>query len=122
MGNHMSDMTELYTQVKRLVEVLNSHDAVCMNCDRDGEKYCDCLEAPLKAVKAVLAEYVSLGDVCRNLLDMQCQYGSRYANTICKDLRILGDTGNYHSMKIHKDDVAEYVRRATGVLNHEMVE
>lgn len=56
-------------------------------------------------------DYVSLGDVCRNQLGMQCQYGSRYADTICMDLRYIGDTGDYHSMKIHKDDVSDYVRR-----------
>lgn len=57
-------------------------------------------------------DYVSLGDVCRNRLGMQCQYGSRYANDICKDLRITGTTADYHSMTIHKDDVDHYVGRA----------
>jgi len=58
-------------------------------------------------------DFVNLGDVCRGRLGMQCQYGSRYADTICKDLRITGTTSDYHSMEIHKDDVETYVNRVT---------
>lgn len=61
--------------------------------------------------------YVSLGDVCRQRIGMQCQYGSRYANDICKDLRITGTTADYHQMTIHPDDVDEYVTR---VLTHRL--
>ena len=56
-------------------------------------------------------DYVELGDVCRKRLGMQCQYGSRYANDLCKDLRYIGTTADYHSMQIHRDDVEEYVGR-----------
>ena len=61
-------------------------------------------------------EYVNLGDVCRQQLGMQCQYGSRYANPrypqyISEGLRITGDPADYHFMKIHRDDVQEFVRR-----------
>lgn len=62
-------------------------------------------------------EYVNLGDVCRRRLEMQCQYGSRYASTICSHLRVKGDLGDYHSMTIHKDDVDEYVQM---VLDHQL--
>lgn len=64
---------------------------------------------------------VSLGDVCRQKLGMQCQYGSRYADkqqcednpeSYCGDgLRITGTTADYHGMKIHKDDVETFVSR-----------
>lgn len=66
-----------------------------------------------------ISEFVSLGDVCRNSLGMQCQYGSRYADKkwekeypFCGEgLRITGESRAYHSMKIHRDDVAEFVSR-----------
>jgi len=60
---------------------------------------------------SIPGDWISLGDVCRNRLGMQCQYGSRYANDICKDLRIIGTTADYHSMQIHREDVDEYVGR-----------
>lgn len=60
-------------------------------------------------------EYVNLGDVCRNRIGMQCQYGSRYSQTICADLRFRGTVADYHSMEIHWGDVEEYVER---VLRH----
>ena len=72
--------------------------------------------------------YVFLGDVCRNYLGMQCQYGSRYADTLCSYLRIKGSTAEYHQMKIHKDDVMEYAVRVLvhrfkiGVINKTSVE
>jgi len=62
-------------------------------------------------------DYVSLGDVCRNQLGMQCQYGSRYADNLCKDLRYIGTPADYHPMKIHKEDVEEYVRRVVAYRN-----
>lgn len=74
------------------------------------------------------SDYVSVGDVCRQRLGQQCQYGSRYLDRgwaqgensykFCGDgLRVLGDCSNYHGMKIHKDDVETFVARweqATG--------
>ena len=65
-------------------------------------------------------EYVSVGDVCRGRLGMQCQYGSRYLDkrfeehqyTFLGDgLRVLGNCNDYHSMRIHKDDVETFVER-----------
>lgn len=67
-----------------------------------------------------MTDYVLLGDVCRRQLGMQCQYGSRYAETICRDLRIQGTCSDYHSMMIHKDDVAEYVRRVQEQRNQQI--
>jgi len=58
-------------------------------------------------------DYTQLGDVCRGRVGMQCQYGSRYANPgeLCGHLRYLNlDTGCYHDILIHKDDVEEFVR------------
>lgn len=67
-------------------------------------------------------QYVNFGDVCRNRLSMQCQYGSRYLqkprdgneppDTYLGDgLRILGEVEDYHSLRIHQGDVEEFVRR-----------
>ena len=67
--------------------------------------------------------YVDFGDVSRQQLDLQCQYGSRYIDgyidgwpSLSKGLSnigfdIHGCVNNYHAMKIHRDDVEEFVRR-----------
>lgn len=72
------------------------------------------------------SEMINLGDVCRSQLGMQCQYGSRYADRrwhpeyqYCGDgLRITGDSGNYHSMTIHRDDAAMFVERVKGAQHY----
>jgi hypothetical protein len=74
--------------------------------------------------------YVLLGNVCRQWLGLQAQYGTRYAGGVIRDgreqvpdlttgeygdgrtLRFAGDNSvDYHAMYIHEDDAAEYVRR-----------
>ncbi len=62
--------------------------------------------------------FVELGEVSRSLLKMQGQYGARYADDIDsdypnfgQDLRIIGNAGNYHDMKIHADDIEEFVNK-----------
>ncbi len=74
-----------------------------------------------------LANYVDFGDVSRQQLGLQCQYGSRYIDgyidgwpNLGKGLRFIGfDSGghinNYHAMKIHRDDVEEFVRRVKSI-------
>ena len=70
------------------------------------------------AVKKFLArEFVSFDDFARHELGMQCQYASQYVTGICGapklagDLRIIGDPGNYYSLKIHKDDAKIFKSR-----------
>jgi hypothetical protein len=74
-------------------------------------------------------DYVNFGDVCRGRLSQQCQYGSRYVNprfntesareagdwypNLGEGLRITGKPSDYHSLKIHKDDVETFVERYT---------
>jgi hypothetical protein len=66
--------------------------------------------------------YVRLGDVAVGILHGQCQYVSRYVGgrhgspDLGDGLRFKGDPADYHSMRIHADDVAEFVER---VLAHE---
>lgn len=63
--------------------------------------------------------FVNFGDVARSLMGQQCQYASRYFCRNWQDeypylgheLRITGTSANYHDMRIHKDDVAEAVKR-----------
>lgn len=74
-------------------------------------------------------EYVPFGDVARGHLDMQCQYASRYltgtgsAPRLGDDLRwhggdpdalwrALSPDGNYHALRLHRDDVDTFVTRA----------
>jgi len=64
-------------------------------------------------------DYVFFGPVAREQLDMQCQYASHYVGgrsydgspDLAQGLRFLGRPQDYHELKIHKDDVAEFVRR-----------
>ena len=63
--------------------------------------------------------YVSFGDLSRRILKKQGQYGVRYAfedaegdyPNLGEGLRIIGDPGNYCDVKIHKDDIHEFVDR-----------
>ncbi|MCA9805148.1 MAG: hypothetical protein KC777_24430 [Cyanobacteria bacterium HKST-UBA02] len=74
-------------------------------------------------------DLVDFGDVARKRIGMQCQYASRYVSGECPqgyqdeypdvasdpqfgdELRVEGDAGNYHGIKIHADDVDEFVAR-----------
>ena len=62
-------------------------------------------------------DYVNFGDVSRGRLGKQCQYGSQYVDGSCgrgclgDGLRFKGNTNDYHSLKIHKDDVERFVKR-----------
>lgn len=64
-------------------------------------------------------EYINFGDVARGQMGQQCQYASRYFCQNWKDeypmlgvgLRIKGNSNDYHSMMIHKDDVVVAVER-----------
>lgn len=75
----------------------------------------DNLEAALAESEA---EFLSFGDVARELLNMQAQYASYFLRgagnfpRIADDLRIRGNPADYHSVQIHRDDVAEFVARA----------
>ncbi len=62
--------------------------------------------------------FVKFGDVSRKLMGKQCQYGSRYVDgafgeypKLGEGLRIEGSSDDYHNMKIHKDDIDEFMRR-----------
>ncbi len=63
--------------------------------------------------------FVKFGDVSRRILNKQCQYGVSFAfgdsgsgcPNLGEGLRITGDIGNYHDVKIHQDDIEEFVRR-----------
>jgi hypothetical protein len=74
--------------------------------------------------------YVSFGDVARMRLGNQCQYISRYVNRnfsddpaypyLGDDLRITGSTNNYHSLRIHREDVDLFVERVREFLRHRL--
>ena len=64
-------------------------------------------------------DYVLVGDICRNRMGQQCQYGARYLDPLCapdgqyvgSGLRIIGACSDYHQMRIHKDDVETFIQR-----------
>lgn len=86
---------------------------------------------PTSAADLTENEYVSFGDIARSKLGMQCQYASRYVDgaypneypdlasdpALGTPLRIYGDSGNYHSYMIHKDDVDALVHRISQYRN-----
>lgn len=62
--------------------------------------------------------YVDFGNMARERLGIQCQYASRYVDgripgwpNLGKGLRFQGSPTDYHFLKIHQDDVEEFVRR-----------
>ena len=63
--------------------------------------------------------YSSFGDFSRSRLGQQCQYGSRYIQgrnegypALGEGLRFLNlDRSDYHSIRIHRDDMDEFERR-----------
>lgn len=62
--------------------------------------------------------FVEFGLVAHGLLKQQSQYASRYIDGVIGDspnlgegLRFKGDPRDYHFVKIHKDDIAEFVKR-----------
>lgn len=61
--------------------------------------------------------FVDFGEVARMLCHQQNQYCSRYLTGtpdrvhLGAGLRYHGDEGNYHSLRLHKDDVEEFVTR-----------
>ncbi len=75
---------------------------------------------PTKAAAwAESADFCEFGEVSERL-GMQSQYASRYVNPFFAGeeyrqcdvgLRIVGKRDDYHFIRIHKDDVAELVRR-----------
>ncbi len=62
--------------------------------------------------------FVNFGDVSRGELGKQAQYGSRYVNgfrdeypNLGEGLRFEGNPSDYHSLRIHHEDIDEFVRR-----------
>ena len=61
-------------------------------------------------------DYVSFGNIARTL-GSQAQYCSRYLSgmgdhpNLGENIRIRGNISNYHSLEIHKDDVALFISR-----------
>jgi hypothetical protein len=63
-----------------------------------------------KDAKQMEDEYIDFGDFCRKEVGIQCQYGSHYLcrlpgyPNLGEGLRYTGNGGDYHSIRIHKDD------------------
>lgn len=78
-------------------------------------------------------DYVDFGDVARSRLGMQCQYASRYVGGLCDYQNLTSDptqgrtlrfmersrpvssSSDYHCLRIHRDDVEEFVARVERV-------
>jgi hypothetical protein len=63
--------------------------------------------------------FIRFGDLSRNKLDRQCQYGSRYIDGSINGYPALGhglrfnglDSVSYHDIAIHPDDINEFLLR-----------
>lgn len=62
--------------------------------------------------------YVEFGDIALSEMEMQSQYASRYTDGTMKGypnlgegLRFKGSVSDYHFMKIHNEDIEEFLRR-----------
>jgi hypothetical protein len=66
-----------------------------------------------KTANEDLSDYIPFGPVARGKLRDQAQYARHWLKDpeVGKDIRWIGDFSNYHSLKIHKDDVAELEKR-----------
>jgi hypothetical protein len=79
------------------------------------------------------SDYVEFGGVAISRLGMQCQYASRYVGGVCdyenltsdptlgrtlrfkERTRTVSSSSNYHDLRIHRDDVEEFVARVKRV-------
>lgn len=64
------------------------------------------------------SEMIDFGQLSRTELGKQCQYGSYYIHgkikgypNLAEGLRVTGDPFNYHSLRMHIDDVPTFVAR-----------
>lgn len=70
--------------------------------------------------------YGSFGDFARSRLKQQCQYASRYIEGKLDNYPALGkglrfknlDRGDYHSYRIHRDDMDEFQQRYEAYRDH----
>jgi len=82
-------------------------------------------------IKKIIAKFsddngfVNFGEIAHGIFDQQTQYASRYIDGVIpgypnlgEGLRFKGDPSDYHFVKIHKDDIEEFVRRRKDYLNH----
>jgi len=69
-------------------------------------------------------DYIDFGEICRNKLNMQCQYGMYYIEgfggypDVSEGLRFIRND-NWHQIKIHKDDVDEFISRVNKFRGHD---
>lgn len=61
--------------------------------------------------------FIRFGEIARSRLNQQSQYASRYIDgrngypNLGEGLRFQGESHDYHSVEIHKDDVDKFVNR-----------
>ena len=70
--------------------------------------------------------FVNFGEVSRRLLNMQAQYGSRFIDgafgeypKLGEGLRIKGNSDDYHNLRIHRDDIDEFMNRYNAHLSQQ---
>jgi hypothetical protein len=96
-------------------------DPTVAECNR-----CEYHEGTSKEITCSVKYYVNFGDLCRNEIGIQCQYGSHYLKGINgspklgEGLRIKGNPVDYHSLLIHKDDAPVFKERVESYLENQV--
>jgi hypothetical protein len=69
--------------------------------------------------------FVNFGEIAHQIFGQQTQSASRYIDGVIpgwpnlgEDLRFKGSTENYHFVRIHKDDIEEFIRRKRDYIAH----
>ena len=103
--------------IVHLVDSDNDGHSICGEViNDDNSSFVESLTTCEKCLNSLI--YVNFGDVSRRELGLQCQHGSQYINGSCgrvnlgKGLRFINVSSfSYHAIRIHKDDVEEFVSR-----------
>ncbi|MBT4849416.1 hypothetical protein HON36_01025 [Candidatus Parcubacteria bacterium] len=131
MAENLDDAKGALELIKKVLEdKLNNHPKW-----PDPESFTTAFDSHTREIRKILENYgiftfeehsfeldgngfIEFGSLSRRVMKKQCQYGSRYIDGKLDDypnlgegLRFEGDTSDYHFIKIHKDDVTEFIKR-----------
>lgn len=123
----LEEFFSMFRQAGIVEPVMNGPNMVMEECDESEEGaavLCDIIHPEFND-----GGFSSFGDFCRSRLGQQCQYGSRYIDgrlegypNLGEGLRFNNGKGyngevrefngsDYHSIRIHRDDMNEFERR-----------
>jgi hypothetical protein len=120
----LMEFLPMFVEAGIVTPVANVEDEKCDESALGSAVYCDIIHPEFND-----GGYSLFGDFCRSRLGQQCQYGSRYIEGRIEGYPALGEglrfnngkghnggtrplnSGDYHSIRIHRDDMDEFERR-----------